>query len=169
MVSVIFEPEKTAVIVGMVIAVYGAALSTYNTWKANCKDKAHVRVEVASNMEVVNVPMRAGMIFTTVTVTNIGSRPVNITHVASSKLDSTTHDVLMDTQPQVPNLLTEGKYLTGFRDESLGGLELIESWYAIDSTGRRYYKHMVPWHRRLLSRYRRRKAWKNRKPTAPAA
>jgi hypothetical protein len=152
-------------IVGAIVALYGAILSTYNAWKAHRKDKAHVRVNVASNMKAVGEPRRAGMVFTTVTVTNIGNRPVNITHVASSTLDSNTDGLLTDSQPSFPCLLTEGQYLTAFRDKALGGLDTIESWYAIDSTGRRYNKHMVPWHRRLLSRYRRRKAWavKNKK------
>jgi hypothetical protein len=146
-------------IVGAIVGLYGAILSTYNAWKAHRKDRAHVRVEVASNMEVVNMPMREGMVFTTITVTNVGSRPVNITHVASSKLDSPTNSVLIDTQPPLPRLLTEGQYLTAFRDEALGGLDSVESWYAIDSTGRRYNKHIAPWYRRWLSMHRRRKAW----------
>jgi len=152
-------------IVGAIVALYGAILSTYNAWKAHHKDKAHVRVEAASNMTVVGDPRRAGMVFTTVTVTNVGSRSVVITHIAFTRLDSTKISILFDVEPHLPYELKEGHYLTGFIDETQGGLDSIESWYATDSTGRRYYKNIAPWHQRLLSRYRRHKAWavKNKK------
>ncbi len=160
------ESEKTAVIVGMIVAVYGAVLSTINStfqWKASRRDRADVRLHIAPHMSVANDPRRAGMTFTVIGVTNIRARPVTITHVASSTLDSATDQVLFDTQPRLPCELTEGQQLTAFRDESLGGLESIESWYVWDSAGRQHFKHMVPWHRRLLSQHHRRKAWEKRK------
>ena len=160
---IVAESERTTVIVGMVVAVYGAVLSTFNTWKASRRDRADVRLHVSPHMSFLNDPLRQGMTFTIVTATNIGTRPVTITHVASSTLDSVTHNVLTDVRPRLPCPLTEGQYLTAFRDEALGGLESIESWYVVDSAGREHYKHMVPWHRRLLSKHRKRKAWKKRK------
>lgn len=146
-------------IVGAIVGLYGAVLSTYNAWKAHRKDKAHVRVEVASNMTVVGDPRRAGMVFTTVTVTNVGSRPVVITHVAFTRLDSTKISILFDVEPHLPYELKEGHYLTAFMDEAQGGLEFVESWYAMDSTGRHHYKQVAPWYRRFQSMRRRRKAW----------
>jgi hypothetical protein len=162
MVNVILEPGKIAVVVGMVVALYGAVLSTYNTWKANRRDRADVQLHIAPHMSVANDPRRNGMTFTVVTATNTGSRPVTITHVAASTLDSTIHNVLFDTQPRLPCELTEGQYLTAFVDEANEGLRLVESWYVRDSAGRQHFKHIVPWHRRMLSGYRSRKAWKTR-------
>ncbi len=160
---IVAESERIAVIVGMVVAVYGAVLSTYNTLKANRRDSADVRLHIAPHMSVANDQRRKGMTFTVVTATNAGSRPVTITHVAATTLDSSIHNLLFDTQPRLPCELTEGKYLTAFVDEAQDALRLVESWYVLDSAGRHHFKHMVPWHRRLLSRYHRRKAWKKRK------
>jgi len=163
---IVVEYDKTAVIVGLVIAVYGAVLSSINSifqWKASRRDSVKVKLDILSHMSVANDPLRAGMTFTVIRVTNIGVRPVTITHVASSTLDSSTDQVLFDIQPRLPCELKESQLLTAFRDEALGGLKSIESWYVWDSAGRQHFKHMVSWHRRLLSRYRRRKAWKNRK------
>ena len=157
------EAEKTAVIVGMLVAVYGAVLSTINSifqWKASRRDRADVRLNIAPHMSVANDQRRKGMTFTVVTAANAGSRPVTITHVAATTLDSDIHNLLFDTQPRLPCQLTEGQYLMAFVDEAQDALRLVESWYVLDSAGRHHFKHMVPWYRRSLSRYRRRKAWK---------
>lgn len=154
-------------IVGAIVGLYGAILSTYNAWKAHNKDKAHVRLHIAPHMSVANDSRRKGMKFTVVTVTNVGSRPVTITHVATKTLDSTTDNLLFDTQPRVPCQLTEGQYTVAMVDESLKELHPVESWYALDSAGRRYYKHIAPWYRRLLSQHHRRKAWKAKRTNKP--
>jgi hypothetical protein len=162
------DVKDTIAIAVAIIGLYGAVLSTYNAWKAHRKDKADVRLHIAPHMSVANDPRRKGMTFLVITAANVGSRPVTITHVASSTLDSSIHNVLFDVQPRLPCQLTEGQQLVAFVDEAQGGLDQVESWYVVDSAGRKHHKHIVAWHRRLLSKYRRRKTWAAKRKAANA-
>ena len=149
--------EKTAIL-GLVVAAYGAILSTVNSFLqllTHRKDRVNVILTARRNMVTLNQPRYAGMVITLLTATNRGKRPVTIEGFGAKKLNSKKQFWLPDVRPATPCSLTEGQTITAHVHES-DDLHDIESYLVWDTAGRHFYRHIAPWHRRLGSSFRRR-------------
>ena len=148
----------TLTITASAVAWYAAITSTVIACvqAANYfRDRARVKVQFQRNREIFGDPRRAGMIFTMVTVTNTGRRPVTITNVGMMYLQN-RGAVFTDITPRVPPCeLTEGQYLTVLIDEQLMPFDRIRSFEAYDSVGRTFRQNYAPWWRRLWWYFRR--------------
>ena len=146
-----------ATIIGLAVAGYGALLSTVNSIIqviAHHRDRVDVIVSVRKNLKT-DIPRYANMTLTLVTATNRGKRPVSIQGFSIRVIDSKQEFLPQDIRPPLPCLLSESQSVTAFVDEEKRA-DRIESYYAWDSVGRYFYRYMAPWHRRILSRIRRR-------------
>jgi hypothetical protein len=157
-------------IIGLALAAYGAILSTINSiiqLITHRRDRADVVLKVRKNMSFtgpqryVNVDYD-NMKFTVITATNRGKRPVTIQSFATTLLDSHDEYLLRDIQPPVPREVTEGQSVSAFVDQAGNDLAPVECYYIWDSVGRHFRINMAPWHRRIISRFRRRFAPVNR-------
>jgi|SRR5579863_2326551 len=145
-------------IFGLVVAGYGAVLATINSLVqviAHRRDRADVVLQVRNNM-VADFPRYAGMRLTLITATNRGKRPVTIGGFSTTLVDSRHQYLLMDVRPILPCLLAESQSVTAFVDDAGRDHRHVESYYVWDSVGRKFRVNIVPWHRRLLSNFRRR-------------
>jgi hypothetical protein len=141
---------------GLILATYGAILSTINSIVqiiAHRKDRADVIVMVRPNM-VSTDAMHKKM--TIITAINKGKRPVRVEGFAARQIDTTIHLMFTDVRPRVPYQLTESQSISAYIDELYGDLKGVETYFVYDSVGREFNCHVMPWHRRLLSKYRRR-------------
>jgi hypothetical protein len=127
---------KQSEIITAIIAGYGAVLSTIaivRQWKS---DRVKVRVTVQRNMEMVGDPRYHGMTLTILTVTNVGRRPVTITTFGGIRLHPHKNFVAIDSRPQLPCEITEGKFVTSIMDQADLEFSNIDYWAAWDSHGR---------------------------------
>jgi hypothetical protein len=150
-------PNITIHISGSALAIYGAVLSTITACVqviTHYKDRAHLKITVQHNMEMVGDPRYANTDLTIMKVVNIGRRPLTITGVGAYRLSPHNPFVMTDTRPACPCELTEGKQLTVIVDQSDLDLSQMESWEAYTSTGRDYRLSIIPWYRRWLNRRR---------------
>jgi hypothetical protein len=147
-----------ATIISLIVAGYGAILATINSiiqLISHRRDRADVVLRIRWNMKT-NVPRYAGMTLTLVTATNKGKRPVTIEGFSTKVLDSRTEYMLADIRPPLPCELSESRSVTAFVNQGKKDRAQIESYYVWDSVGRNFRINIVPWYRRLLSRFRRR-------------
>jgi hypothetical protein len=148
-------PNMTIHISGSALAIYGAVLSTITAAVqiiTHFRDRAHLRIRVQHNMEIIGDPRYANMTLTIMYVVNAGRRSVTITGVGAYRLSPHNPFVIPDTRPQCPCELTEGKQLTAMVDQRDLDLSLMESWEAYTSTGRTYRLSVIPWYRRWRNR-----------------
>ena len=151
---------ENAAIIGLIVAIYGAVLSTANSiiqFMSHRRDRADVVLKIRTNMST-NDRRYAGMKLTLVTATNRGHRPVTIHGFSTKLLDSNDEYMLMDVRPPTPHEITEGQTMTAFINEAQYGRRFIESYYVWDSVGRHFRICVAPWHRRIVSRIRRKLA-----------
>jgi hypothetical protein len=149
---------------GNVVAAYGAVLATITgaVQMANfLRDRRLVKVRVQHDMEMIGDPRYANVTLTIVTVINAGRRPVTITGVSAYRLFPLKPFVFTDTRPALPYELTEGKQLLALGDLKTIDLTTIEHWEAYDALGNTYRLFVAPWHKRWISRWRRKRAWRN--------
>lgn len=116
-------------IVGLVLALYGAILSTVNSTIqviAHRRDRADVIVKIRRNMTAIGNPRYENMKLTLITATNRGKRPVTIHGFAARLLDS--HDVfwLNDTNPPLPSEITEGHSVSAHVDSAKEDTSILE-------------------------------------------
>jgi hypothetical protein len=71
-------------------------------------------------------------------VTNGGRRPVTITTFGTIGLYPNLSLVAVDTQPQLPCEITEGKYITSIWPQAELDFSTIDYWAAWDSHGKKY-------------------------------
>jgi hypothetical protein len=150
---------ESIAIIGLCVAGYGAILSSVNSVFqiiAHRKDRADIIVIVRRNMVVTN---RMDQKYTIVTAVNRGKRPVTIQGFAARHLDSPLCLLFPDVRPQVPRILNESESMAAWIPWVGGveGLPIIESFFVEDSIGRQFSHHIVPWYRRALSKYRRKR------------
>ena len=153
-------PNITIHVSGSAIAIYGAVLSTITAAVqiiTHFRDRAHLRIRVQHNMEMIGDPRYASMTLTIMYVVNAGRRPVTITGVGAYRLSPHNPFVIPDTRPQCPCELTEGMQLTAIMGQSDLDLSLMESWEAYTSTGRTYRLNVIPWYRRWWNRHQLKK------------
>jgi len=150
------QPHFTITINGSIVAGYAALVSTVTgvVQIANfLRDRKHIKLKLLRRMSSDD-PRRAGMTFAILQVTNAGRRPVNITHVYLQRPNNMA-GILFDTSPWLPCELTEGKQLSAHLDEARADFDTILYFVVIDSTGREYKLHLLPWYQRAISAIRR--------------
>jgi hypothetical protein len=150
------QPHFTITINGSIVAGYAALVSTLTGAVQIAhflRDRKNVKLKLLRRMSSTD-PRRAGMTFAVLTATNVGRRPVNITHTYFQAPDETAF--LPDTNPRLPCELTEGKELAVHLDEAGLNVDMISFFAVIDSTSREYKLHLVPWHKRAAAALRRR-------------
>jgi hypothetical protein len=156
-----YSTTEYVAITGLVLAAYGAILSTVNSvlqYLGHKRENADVAIVVRPNMTTLgdyHGPY-AGMVMTIITVANRGKRPLTIVGIAASQLDSRTHIVFGDIHPPLARLLAESESVTAYADEADGSLKWLHSIYTWDSANRKFSKHMAPLYRRIWSHIRRR-------------
>ena len=149
-------PLTTNEKIGIGIGIYGAVLATTNSiiqLITHRKDRADVIVRARMNMVFSDSP---GRTLAVITATNRGRRPVRIEGIAARRLDTATNFLFLDIRPQPPHELTEGQSISAYVNMA-DDLADIETYFAYDSLHREYCHHMVPWRRRIVSHYRRKK------------
>src|SRR5258708_6534100 len=105
---------------GSILAAYGAILSTITGSAqilSHLRDRAHLRIYVQHDMEIVGDQRYAGMTLTMINVSNKGRRPVTITNVGAYRLHPHKAFIVPDATPRTPCELTEGKQLTAMFDQ----------------------------------------------------
>ena len=127
---------KTSEIITAIIAAYGAVLSTIAILRQVFGDRVNVKLTVKRNMEMINDPRYARMTLTILEVVNAGRRPVTITTFGAIRLYPNTNFVAIDSRPQLPCEITEGKYITSIWDQADLDFSSIDYWAAWDSHGR---------------------------------
>ncbi len=158
-----------AEIITAIIAVYGAVLSTIAIVWQIMGDRVKVRLTVRRNMEIVGDPHYHGMILTLFTVTNLGRRPVTITTFGAIRLYPHTNFVVIDSQPQLPCEITEGKYITSKWNQADIDFSTIDYWAAWDSHGRMYKLQEAPWLKHWKSMIQLRRSFRKQRVKSTAA
>jgi len=159
-------PNITIHVSGTAIAIYGAVLSTITGAAqiiTHFRDRAHLRIRVQPNMQIMGDPRYANMTLTIMYVVNTGRRPVTITSVGAYRLCPHDPFIVSDTIPACPCEITEGKQLTAIINQSDLDLSLIESWEAYTSADRTYRLSVIPWYRRRWNRRQLRKHYSRKK------
>jgi hypothetical protein len=155
-----YTTTEYVAISGLVLAAYGAVLSTINSIvqiATQRKDRADVLVKVQRNMVRTD---RMNQKNTIVTAINRGKRPITIQGFAARQLDVNTNLLFIDVRPQVPHVLNETESISAWIpwvDDS-DDLSNVETFFVYDNLGREVKHHVVPWYRRVESTYRRRHA-----------
>jgi hypothetical protein len=154
--------KKTEIITA-IIAVYGAVLSTIAIVRQFVSDRVKVKLTVRKNMEMVGDPRYDGMTLTILTVTNIGRRPVTITTFEAIRLHPNQNFVAIDSRPQLPSEITEGKFITSIWDQKDIDFSLIDYWAAWDSHGRVYKLQEASWFKHSKSVFRLKRSFRKKK------
>jgi hypothetical protein len=114
-------------ILGLMVAAYGAILSTINSavqLLAHRRDRADIVLKVRRNMSTLvespTNPFAEQQVkkFAIITATNRGKRPVTLQSFAMKLLDTNTESLLVDVRPKIPREITEGQYASAFVDEA---------------------------------------------------
>ena len=142
---------KMSEIITVIIAVYGAVLSTIAIWRQFLSERAKVKITVSRNMQIVGDPRYHGMTLTVLQVTNVGRRPVTIRSFGAIGLYPNKSIVAIDTQPQLPFEITEGKFITSSWDQADLDFSTIDYWAAWDSHGRVYKVREASWVKHMRS------------------
>jgi hypothetical protein len=147
----------------IIIAIYGAVLSTIAIVRQFFSERVKVELTVQKNMQMVGHPRYAGMTLIVVTITNIGHRPVTIVSFGEIRLQPNTNFAGMDSNPQLPCELTEGKYVTSYWNQDDLDFSTIDYWTARDSRGKEYRLYEASrWQHWKSVRYMKRE-WKKQK------
>jgi len=99
---------KTSEIVTIVIAIYGAILSTIAILKQLKSDRVKVKLTVRKNREMIGWPKYQGLTLTEVKITNVGHRPVTVVSFGAIGLYPHLSLAGVDSQPQLPCEISEG-------------------------------------------------------------
>jgi hypothetical protein len=157
------QPMKTSEIVTAIIAGYGAVLSTIAIVRQLRSDRVKVKLIVLRNRQMVGDPRYAGLTLTEFRVTNMGQRPVTITTFGAIGLHPHKNFVAVDSQPQLPCEITEGKFITSFWDQQGLDFSAIDYWAAWDSRGNTHELREASRFRHLKSVFQQRREWRKKK------
>lgn len=160
---------KTSEVVTIIIAIYGAVLSTIAIVRPFFSERVKVKVTVRKNRAIYDDPHYAGMTLTEIVAINVGRRPVTITTFGTMRLQPNTNLVVYDSQPRLPCELTEGKYVTSIWDQSTLDFSTIDYWSVWDSRGKEHrLREASLWKHWKSVRYMKR-AWKQQKAKSASA
>jgi len=154
---------KKSEIITAIIAIYGAVLSTIAILRQFFADRVKIRLAVDRNMQIVGDPRYTGKTLTRIQVTNIGRRPVTITTFGAIRLYPNTSFVAVDSQPQLPCEITEGKYIASFWDQADLDFSTIDYWAAWDSHDRMYKVQEASWFKHLRSIIQLKRSFRKKK------
>ncbi len=160
---------KRSEIVTALVAVYGAVLSTIAIVKQLVSDRVKVKLTVSRNMEMVGDPRYDGMTLTILKVTNVGRRPVTITTFGAIRLYPNTNFVAVDSRPQLPHEITEGKFITSIWDQADLDFSTIDYWAAWDSHGRVHNLREASWFKHWKSTFQLKREFHKKKAQSVAA
>jgi hypothetical protein len=150
----------------LVVAIYAAAVSTIIAIvqaKSYRRDRVTIKITAHSNMQIIHDPRYEGMTLTIVTVANAGRRPVTIRSMGAECLHPHPNWAFVDSNPQLPCELTEGRQVVTNIDQAGLRFNEIDFWYAYDSLGRYYRLRVAPWYMHLWSKWMRKRMWKREK------
>lgn len=146
------------------IAIYGAVLSTVAIVRQFSSEHVKVKITVRKNMQMVGHPRYTGMTLVIITITNLGRRPITVVSFGAIRLQPNTNLAGVDSQPQLPCELTEGKYITSYWNQDDLDFSTIDYWTARDSRGKEYRLYEASHWQHWKSLRRMRQEWKkNRK------
>lgn len=151
-------------IITILIAVYGAVLSTIAILRQFFADRLKVKLTVSRNMQMVGDPRYNGMTLVLLQVTNIGRRPVTITTFGAIRLYPNTNFVAVDTRPPLPCEITEGKFITSIWDQQGVDFSTIDYWAVWDSHGRVYKLKEASWFKHMKSKVQQRSKVMSKNP-----
>jgi hypothetical protein len=150
--------NSSSTVITTYIAIYGAVLSTITAISqilAYRRDRAHIKVSMARDMEVVGQPGYEGVALAIITAVNTGRRPVTIMKMGIQGLYPHKSWIAIDTRPKLPHELTEGKHVDALMEQRGIDFSNAEACVVSDATGRKYTCSIAPWYKRLWSRTRR--------------
>jgi len=153
---------KTSEIVTAIIAAYGAVLSTFAVARQFMDDRVKVKLALRRNQKIANDPHYHGMTLTIFTVTNVGRRPVTITGFGAIGLYPHVNFAALDSEPQLPCEITEGKYVVSKWDQAGLDFSAIDYWEARDSRGKKHKLREAPWLKHFKSVSQLRQSWKKK-------
>src|SRR5258708_22729607 len=153
------QKEIPVNISGTAVATYAAVVSTITVGiqLANfIRGRMKVRVRVRHDMQIAGYSKRnANDTLTTMTVTNMGRRPVTITSVEAKRLfPCKTHYVFSLVNPSLPRELMKGQYVQAIVKKDGLDLKNISTWEAHTSAGKTFRLSQAPWHKRWVSDWR---------------
>jgi hypothetical protein len=151
----------------LIIAGYGAVVSTFAVVRQFFSDRVKVRLTIKRNMEMINDFRYAGLTLTIFEVINVGRRPVTITTFGAMRLYPNTHFAAVDSRPPLPCEITEGKYITSIWDQVGIDFSTIDYWAAWDSHGRAHKLQEASWFKHWKSKIQYK--WSFRKKASPTA
>jgi hypothetical protein len=146
-----------------IIAVYGAVLSTIAIARQFFSDRVKVKVSVSRNMQIVGDPRYNGMTLTIIRVTNHGRRPVTITTFGAIRLYPNNNFAGVDSEPQLPCEISEGKYITSKWDQADLDFSTIDYWAAWDSHGRVHKLREASWLKHWKSTFQLKRSFRKKK------
>jgi len=124
---------------GSILPLYGAVLSTITAAAqiiGHFRDRAHIKIRVEPNMEVVGDPSLWGKTFTIVNVANAGRRPITVTNIGAFRLHPADPFVVGMTRPPTPHELKKSKLMTAMIEQKYLESADIEHREVWDATGR---------------------------------
>jgi hypothetical protein len=140
--------------IALLIALYGAVLSTINFRR----DRARVKLEVTRNKSTVHTSAMFGKITSSATVTlritNVGRRPVTIVKSGAMWLYPNYFMAARMNSPPLPHEITEGKFIDTTIDQDID-FSQIDYWGVRDSHGRRYKLQEASWFKHWKSALQR--------------
>jgi hypothetical protein len=142
-------------IVALIVAAYGAVLSTINFKR----DRAKVKLIVRRNRQVVGDPrydFKAR--FIELQVINVGRRPIMIRSLGTVGLFPADSHVAADTNPQLPCEITEGQFITSLWPQAEIDFSTIDYWEAWDSQEKVYKLRQASWFRHWKSMRQRKRS-----------
>src|SRR6266852_4435406 len=154
---------KRSEIITAVIAVYGALLSPIAIMSQFFSDRLKVKVPVSRNMQMVGDPRYSGMTLTILEVVNIGRRPVTIKSFGAIRLYPNTNFAAIDSRPQLPCEITEGKCVTSIWDQAGLDFSTIDYWAAWDSHGRVHKLREASWFKHWKSRIQLKRSFRKKR------
>ena len=122
---------------GAVVATVGFLVSLYNVWR----DRARVKLDYSWNNFIVGDPTKEDVEYLSVDVTNIGRRPVKITHVGAKEHGKTSTIMFKDGfyRQEEDKILTERRPRTSYLIEQ-NDIKHKNIWYifVIDARGKEF-------------------------------
>jgi len=141
------------------LAIYGALISTISlgfNFYLNNKDEAKIKVNYKKDREFFGDPQREGKIFTIITVTNHGRRPVKIEQVFYRYFSGMSFILVDSFNTNKQRILTEENPTVSFFSEQ-SEIDFNQVWYvgAYDAKNIEYKLFIASWPRRIWETMKR--------------
>lgn len=134
------------------LALVVAVVSLWVAWRSFKRDRADAKITVMHEAHIKNArpPYSSDITYVSITVTNVGRRPLTINHVGFKKLWSLGMDyVIGDSLRLNPKRIEEGHFASYLveRDTITKDMKYnqVAYFFAVDATGKEYRKTIAPW------------------------